>query len=106
MFVHNILESSFKYPIKNFHEITRYPPPLGVNKLSPNCLDMLEKIVLLNIFPIFLKKIFHIIKISKKKTIFIEIFNWFRENFSKLSNYYNKGTFFSEIFCLKNGKKF
>ena len=41
-------------------------------------------------------------KISTENFLLIEIFNWFRKNISKSSNYFNKGMLFAEIYFSSN----
>ena len=47
--------------------MTSYPPAFDIIKFSPTCLDTLKKIVLLKLFPIFLKKSFQGNKNFNKK---------------------------------------
>ena len=83
---HNFLKCSFEYPIKNFFlEVSKYSPPFGIIQFFSTCSGMLE-----NIFPKKYK--------FQRKALFIEIFNCFRENISKLSNYFHIGTFFAKVY--------
>ena len=111
--VHNFLKSSWKCPMKKcLLAATRYPPQIRINAFYPTRLeDVLEKNCFVKIFSHFSKKFFHGSKNLKQKAFSIEILNWFRENISKSSTYFNNETFlpkfiFHRNFLFEKGKKF
>ena len=72
--------------------VTRFPLPLGIIKFFPACLDMVKKNCFVKIFSNFSKKKISMEIKFQQKALFIETC------ISKLSNYFYKETFFTEIY--------
>ena len=90
------MNKSFQVPNwKNFLEVPRHPPSLGVIKFPPACLNMLEKNYSVNIFSLFSTKNF-----DKK------IVTRFWYFFSKLIECFNKKSFLLKFLFWKTGKIF